>query len=62
MAANRAFQAMAKRRGVTFLQCGQDINPNNEADLYDGLHPTVPAMRKLLGCMAPTIKRLVGKP
>lgn len=40
----------------------QDINPYSTAELYDGLHPSKATIDKLMKCMAPTIKRLVGKP
>lgn len=40
----------------------QDINPYDPAQLYDGLHPSKATIDKLLRCMAPTIKRIVGKP
>ncbi|KAI7839375.1 hypothetical protein COHA_006900 [Chlorella ohadii] len=61
-AANREYQKLAVRRGVSYLACGQDINPNDTAQLYDGLHPSKATIDRLLKCMAPTVKRLVGKP
>ncbi|KAL4436964.1 hypothetical protein ABPG75_004103 [Micractinium tetrahymenae] len=59
--ANQAYHALAKRRGLTWVACGRQLDADDPSILYDGTHPTPPTQTQLLRCLAPAVYRLVGK-
>lgn len=58
--ANKALREVADEHGVTWLTCGDELDPEDPSVLYDGTHPTQEAQARLLRCLAPAVYRLVG--
>lgn len=60
--ASKLYRSLAARRKVSYLDCRGVIgDPCDKGTLYDGIHPTEAASKKLLRCLAPTVHRLAGK-
>ncbi|AGE53679.1 hypothetical protein ATCVGM07011_863R [Acanthocystis turfacea Chlorella virus GM0701.1] len=52
---NQEYAVIAARTGVTFAQCGLNIDPNNTALMPDGLHPNAAGYDILLPCIAKAV-------
>lgn len=52
---NQEYAVIADRTGVTFAQCGLNIDPLNTALMPDGLHPNAAGYDILLPCIAKAV-------
>lgn len=59
---NAAYRALAAKHGVTFVECGADINPNDTRDLEDGTHPAPGGYHKLFKCLRPAVDAALRGP
>lgn len=57
---NRVYRELARLRGIDYAECGQDINPNDKTQMWDGLHPTDAGYDKFLQCLAQSVGRHLG--
>ena len=57
---NVKYAALAKRRGVTYLDCGRGMNPSDKKLFKDGTHPTAAGHDVVLRCLKAGVSRLLG--
>jgi lysophospholipase L1-like esterase len=48
-------QEVERHGGVLFSTCGSDIDPTNERQLYDGVHPTEDGYTRIFRCLKPLL-------
>ena len=53
---NKKYAELAKRRGVTFLDCAsRGMNPNDKTLFKDGTHPTAAGHELIMRCLKPEL-------
>lgn len=58
-ATNRRYEALARKHGITYSNCGSDIDPNNRSLSVDGTHPAPGGYRRLFACLRPLVSRML---
>ena len=48
-------QEVERHSGVLFSPCGSDIDPSNERQQYDGVHPTEDGYTRIFRCLKPLL-------
>ncbi|EFN53922.1 hypothetical protein CHLNCDRAFT_136136 [Chlorella variabilis] len=57
---NKKYQQIAEETGIEWSTCGSDIDPADEAQLYDGIHPGPKGVDILLSCLGPQVEAAVA--
>lgn len=57
---NREYKAIAARVGVTYLECGANLNPSDKGMFMDGLHLTPQGYAVVMKCLAKQVRALLG--
>lgn len=53
--ANSKWRALAAKHGFEWSTCGDNINPNDKDQLYDGIHPQNDGYKRLFRCLQPQV-------
>ena len=56
---NQKLRAIAQRQGITFLECGQAMDPNDKKLYSDGLHPVAAGHEIVLPCLKAAVQPYV---
>jgi hypothetical protein len=54
---NAKYRAIARDQGVKYVECGQDMDPNDTSLFKDGTHPTARGQDRVLRCLRNAIRR-----
>ena len=57
---NAKYKEIAQKHGVTFAECGMDLNPNDKNHFRDGTHPTAGGYDNMLRCLKPIVTKLLN--
>lgn len=58
-ASNARYKDIAQKHGITFAECGLDLNPNDKNHFRDGTHPASSGYDRMLRCLKPIVHNLL---
>lgn len=57
---NQQYESLARKLGITYLDCTRTMDPNDTNMLGDGTHPAAKGYAHLLSCLATTVRGMLG--